>query len=73
MSYGKIHLWLLPNLDNEKLGIIDSFKPFYSIEQKKKSGKKSKTKKQVEDTKADLSQEDSGQQEEKVDEPNTEQ
>ena len=40
MSYGKIHLWLLPNLDNEKLGIIDSFKPFYSIEQKKKSGKK---------------------------------
>lgn len=56
LSYGKINLWLLPNLDNEKLGIIDSFKPLYSLERKKKSGKKSKTKKQ--DTKDDPSLED---------------
>ena len=63
LSYGKINLWLLPNLDNEKLGIIESFKPLYSLERKKKSGKKSKAKKQVEDTTTDSSQEDSKQQE----------
>ena len=36
----KVEFWLLPNLDNDKLGVIDSFKPFYSLKFKKK--KKSK-------------------------------
>ena len=33
--------WLLPNLDDEKLGVIDSFKPFYSLKFKKKKKKTS--------------------------------
>ena len=36
----KVEFWLLPNLDNDKLGVIDSFKPFYTLKFKKK--KKSK-------------------------------
>ena len=40
LSVGKINLWLLPNLDNERLGVLESFKPLYSLKFKKK--KKSK-------------------------------
>lgn len=31
-SLGKVHFWLFPNLNEEKYGFFDSFKPFYSIE-----------------------------------------
>ena len=31
-SLGKVHFWVFPNLNEEKYGVIDSFKPFYSIE-----------------------------------------
>ena len=44
---GKIHFWLFPNL-NEDLGVIESFKPLYSI--KKRKTKKSKKAKQSTDT-----------------------
>lgn len=56
MTVGKVHFWLLPNLDNEKLGIIDSFKPLYSIKRKKTKGKKdskSKTKSLAEEAEDD--------------------
>lgn len=69
-SYGKVNFWLLPNLDNEKLGVIDSFKPLYSIERKKGSGKKSK-KKQTEDMKEDAS-DDSDDKSQEAGEPSTE-
>lgn len=36
----KLKFWILPNLDNEKTGFVESFKPFYSVEWAK--GKKSK-------------------------------
>jgi len=42
-TVGKLHFWVLPNLDNEKCGFFESFKPFYSIEWKKAK----KSKKQV--------------------------
>lgn len=47
LSLGKIKFWIFPNLDNEKLGFLDSFKPFYSLEYKdatkgSKGGKKKK-------------------------------
>ena len=43
---GKIKFWIFPNLDNEKLGFIDSFKPFYSFEYKDATkGSKGKKKK----------------------------
>lgn len=46
LSLGKIKFWIFPNLDNEKLGFIDSFKPFYSFEYKDASkGSKGKKKK----------------------------
>lgn len=41
LSGGKVVFWLLPNLDDEKLGVIDSFKPFYSLKFKKKKKKAS--------------------------------
>ena len=31
-TLGKVHFWVFPNLNEEKYGFIDSFKPFYSIE-----------------------------------------
>jgi len=43
-TMGKIHFWLFPNL-NEDLGVIESFKPLYSI--KKRKTKKSKKAKQL--------------------------
>lgn len=43
-TLGKYHFWVFPNLDNEKCGFVDSFKPFYSLEFKK-SKKKSKKEK----------------------------
>jgi len=45
-SMGKINFWLFPNL-NEDLGVIESFKPLYSI--KKRKTKKSKKAKQSTD------------------------
>lgn len=44
VSFGKIKFWIFPNLDNEKLGFLDSFKPFYSFEYRD-SGKGGKGKK----------------------------
>lgn len=40
---GKLSFWILPNLDSEKTGFFDSFKPLHSSEwakPKKKSKKK---------------------------------
>ncbi len=48
MSLGKIKFWIFPNLDNEKLGFLDSFKPFYSFEYRD-SGKGGKGKKKRKD------------------------
>ena len=31
-TMGKVHFWVFPNLNEEKYGFVDSFKPFYSIE-----------------------------------------
>lgn len=55
VSLGKIKFWILPNLDNEKLGVVDSFKPFYSFEYKdsdkgSKGRKKRKDKDKGKDT-----------------------
>ena len=44
---GKVYFWLFPNL-NEDLGVIESFKPFYSL--KKRKVKKSKKNKQSADS-----------------------
>lgn len=32
LTIGKVHFWIFPNLENEKLGFIDSFFPLYSVE-----------------------------------------
>lgn len=48
ISFGKIKFWIFPNLDNEKLGVLDSFKPFYSFEYRD-SSKGSKGKKKRKD------------------------
>ncbi len=37
---GKLHFWVMPNLDNEKCGFFESFHPLYSIEWKKSKKKK---------------------------------
>ena len=42
-TVGKLHFWVFPNLDNEKCGFFESFKPFYSVEWKKDKTKKKKT------------------------------
>ena len=47
LSVGKINFWLLPNLDNERLGIIDSFKPLYSLKFKKKKKSKKESKQET--------------------------
>jgi hypothetical protein len=39
---GGVIFWLFPNLDDDKLGVIDSFKPFYSLKYKKKKKKQIK-------------------------------
>lgn len=44
---GKVYFWLFPNL-NEDLGVIESFKPFYSL--KKRKVKKPKKIKQSADS-----------------------
>ena len=50
ISLGKIKFWILPNLDNEKLGFVESFKPFYSFEYKDASkGSKGKKKRKDKD------------------------
>lgn len=41
-TVGKLHFWIFPNLDNEKCGFFDSFKPLYSVERKKDKTKKKK-------------------------------
>lgn len=48
VTMGKIYFWLFPNL-NEDLGVIESFKPLYSL--KKRKVKKSKKNKQSTDSK----------------------
>ncbi len=43
LTAGKLKFWVFPNLDNEKTGFFESFKPFHSVEwvkDKKKSKKK---------------------------------
>lgn len=47
VTMGKIYFWLFPNL-NEDLGVIESFKPLYSL--KKRKVKKSKKNKQSADS-----------------------
>ena len=43
LTAGKLKFWILPNLDNEKSGFLESFKPFYSVEwAKSKKSKKTK-------------------------------
>ncbi len=43
LTLGKLKFWILPNLDSEKTGFIESFKPFYSVEWvKSKKSKKAK-------------------------------
>ncbi len=39
---GKLHFWVMPNLDNEKCGFFESFHPLYSVEWKKEKSKKKK-------------------------------
>lgn len=53
----KVEFWLLPNLDNDKLGVIDSFKPFYSLKFKKKK-KSKKQDKQVSESQDSNGEED---------------
>ena len=50
VTMGKIYFWLFPNL-NEDLGVIESFKPLYSL--KKRKVKKSKKNKQSTDSNED--------------------
>lgn len=45
ISLGKVKFWIFPNLDNEKLGFLESFKPFYSFEYREAKGGKGKKKK----------------------------
>jgi len=48
VTVGKLKFWILPNLDNEKTGFIESFKPIYSVEwAKKKKSKKAKGSKSI--------------------------
>lgn len=45
LTGGKLKFWILPNLDDEKMGFFDSFRPLHSIEwttAKKKSKKNAK-------------------------------
>ena len=57
-TLGKLFFWVLPNLDNEKCGFFESFKPLYSIEWKKDKTRRSK--KTVEQNGEKESQEQSG-------------
>lgn len=46
LTGGKLKFWILPNLDNEKTGFLESFRPFHSVEwvkEKKKSKKSSQS------------------------------
>lgn len=63
ISLGKINFWIFPNLDNEKLGFVESFKPFYSFEYRNGSkGSKGKKKKKDKDKdKVSKEKEQSGQ------------
>lgn len=53
-SSGRVVLWLLPNLDDDKLGVIDSFKPLFSLKFKKK---KKKTQEKLEEKAKERSEE----------------
>ncbi len=46
-TIGKLHFWVLPNLDNEKCGFFESFRPTYSIEWKKDKSKKKKKRTEI--------------------------
>lgn len=41
LTGGKLKFWVLPNLDNEKMGFFGSFRPFHSVEWVKVKKKKS--------------------------------
>ena len=61
ITIGKVHFWIFPNLENEKCGFFESFKPFYSIEGPSETEKKrSKHKKRAEE-KAELETEDTAE------------
>ena len=61
-SLGKMKFWIFPNLDNEKLGFVESFKPFYSLEYAKDTkGKKKKKGKGKESEKSEHSVKDKDQ------------
>lgn len=44
VTAGKVSFWIFPNLDNEKCGFLDSFRPFYSVDIAKEKKKKKKHK-----------------------------
>ena len=61
-TIGKVHFWVFPNLDNEKCGFIESFRPLYSFEVKKS---KKKSKKEKGGTKGEESKESAKREESK--------
>ena len=74
---GKVHFWLFPNLNNDSYGILESFKPLYSVKglKRKKKGKKKDTAAKKEDTgeqggtqQGELKEEEEGEDEEEEEE-----
>ena len=66
---GRVELWLVPNLNNEKLGIFDSFKPLYSLKKKrKKEGKKIKGSDQENSDQEDQGRSQDGEEEQEQEE-----
>lgn len=64
-----MELWLVPNLNNEKLGIFDSFKPLYSLKKKrKKEGKKIKGSDQENSDQEDQGRSQDGEEEQEQEE-----
>ncbi len=45
LTGAKLKFWLFPNLDNEKAGFFESFKPLYSVDWTKEKDKKKSKKK----------------------------
>lgn len=51
VTSGKLDFCIFPNLDNEKLGVIDSFKPLYSVKWKSKKKHRSSERDEKDDKK----------------------
>lgn len=59
---GRVELWIVPNLTNDKLGVVESFKPLYSVKKKrKKEGKKGGSKVKGSDQESSDQEESNGQ------------